>query len=248
MNSTPHTCPEIGTWRAWLDHEVELPDATAHLETCPGCRRLVDELRADASLAHRGLAGLSPLELPRPAEVAVARERMHWRRAAAHRTTNDPSRQPGLEPVPVFFSRFSTPWRVAAGGVAAALALAVVVAFTPEGSAAAAGFLAQFRSQQVQAIEITPQSQSDIIRSLNALNNLGTLQMPAAASSGSLSAAVRTESRQAQTATLEQARQAVGTLLTPDPATLPNDVSKTPSVRVTPGQDIRFTFDKNKAQ
>lgn len=247
MNSTPHTA-EIGAWRAWLDQEVELPDASAHLETCPGCRRLVDELRADASFAHGGLANLAAPELPRSAEVAVARERVHWRRVATHRKPTYPIRQPASAPVPVFFSRFSTPWRVAAGGIAAALALAVVVAFTPEGSAAAAGFLAQFRSQQVQAIEITPQSQSDIIRALNALNNLGTLQMPSAASSGGLASAARAESQQAHTATLEEAKNAVGILLTPNPATLPYGVSKTPNVRISPGQDIRFTFDKIKAQ
>src|SRR5690242_6395784 len=150
MNSTPQTCPEIGAWRAWLDREDELPEATTHLETCPGCRRLVDELRADAAFAHGGLASLAPLELPRSAEVAVARERVHWRRTATHSDHSVTARRgpAGLEPVPVFFSRFSTPWRGAAGGFAAAVALALVVAFTPEGSAAAAGLLAQFRSQQ----------------------------------------------------------------------------------------------------
>src|SRR5689334_22711 len=111
MNSTSHICPEIGAWRAWLDQEVELPDADAHLETCPGCGRLVDELRADASFAHGGLASLAPRGLPRSAEVAVARERVHWRRAAAQHKSTDSTRQPGLEAVPLFFSRFSTPWR-----------------------------------------------------------------------------------------------------------------------------------------
>ena len=51
----------------------------------------------------------------------------------------------------MFLTRISTPWRVAVGGLAAAVALSLLVAFTPEGSAAAASFLAQFRSQQVAA-------------------------------------------------------------------------------------------------
>ena len=36
-------------------------------------------------------------------------------------------------------------------------------------------FLAQFRSEQVTAIEVTPQSQTEIMRTLNALGNLGTV-------------------------------------------------------------------------
>src|SRR5579864_1616204 len=236
MTRTLETCPEIGAWRAWLDHEADLADPEGHLETCPGCRRLVDDLRTDALFARDELASLAAHELPRPAAVALARERVQWRHAATRRNSSQPTRQSTLEPVPVSFSRFSTPWRVAAGGIAAALVLAVVVAFTPEGSAAAAGFLAQFRSQQVQAIEITPQSQSDIIGALNALNHLGTVQMPAAAASGSLTGAARAEARQAQPATLEEASKAVGTLLTPNPATLPKGFSTTPTVRVSPGQ------------
>src|SRR2546421_24263 len=55
-----------------------------------------------------------------------------------------------------------------------------LVAFTPGGQAAAAGFLAQFRSQSVAAVEISPQSQTDIMRTMNALGNLGSVQMPGA--------------------------------------------------------------------
>lgn len=149
----------------------------------------------------------------------------------------------------MFFTRFSTPWRVAAGGLAAALALAVVVAFTPQGSAAAAGFLAQFRSQQVQAIEITPQSQADIMRSMTALSNLGTLQVPSAATAANPAAAVRSEAQRAHTATAAEAAQTVGfTLLMPDPKNLPSGTSQTPNIRVSPGSQVRFTFDKAKAQ
>ena len=66
----------------------------------------------------------------------------------------------------MFLSRISTPWRIAASGLAAALALSLLVAVTPEGRAVAAGFLAQFRSQQLTAIEVTPQSQSEIFKTL----------------------------------------------------------------------------------
>src|SRR5437762_7040769 len=98
------------------------------------------------------IASLAPSQIPDAAEVAVARERLEWRRRAQ---TSGARRRSVL-----------TPWRVAGGGTAAALVLACVIAFTPQGGSAAAAFLAQFRSQQVSAIEITPQSQADIARSL----------------------------------------------------------------------------------
>jgi hypothetical protein len=40
----------------------------------------------------------------------------------------------------------------------------------------------------------------------------------------------------------------VGTLLTPDPATLPAGIGTTPTIRVSQGSQVRFTFDKNKAR
>ena len=106
-----------------------------------------------------------------------------------------------------------------------------------------------FRSQQVQAIEITPESQADIVRSMNALSNVGTLQMPESARAGSPAAVARAESQQAHAATAAEAAQTVGfALLTPDPATLPLGTTSTPMIRVSPGSQVRFTFDKAKAQ
>ena len=126
----------------------------------------------------------------------------------------------------MFASRFSTPWRVGAGGLAATLVIALLVAFTPEGSAAASGFLAQFRSQQVQAIEVTPESQADITRSRKAVSNLGTVEQPSMAKQTSPAAVARAEADQSHTATAAEAAQTVGfTLLTPDPATLPNGLA-----------------------
>src|SRR6185436_18998850 len=46
-------------------------------------------------------------------------------------------------------------WRLALGGVAAALALTFALA-TPEGQAIAAGFLAQFRSQRLAVVTFDP--------------------------------------------------------------------------------------------
>ena len=46
-------------------------------------------------------------------------------------------------------------WRLALGGVAAALALTFTLA-TPEGQAVAAGFLTQFRSQRLAIVTFDP--------------------------------------------------------------------------------------------
>ncbi len=147
----------------------------------------------------------------------------------------------------MFLTRISTPWRIAASGLAAAVALSILVSVTPEGRALASGFLAQFRSQQVTAIEVSPQSQTEIMRTLNSLGNLGTVNIPGG-QNGRPEAAVRGAAAQAKTATLAEASQAIGFKLeTPDPALLPAGVDKTPRVQVMPSSQIRFTFDKAKA-
>ena len=149
----------------------------------------------------------------------------------------------------MFIRRISNPWRVAVGGLAAAVALSLLVAFTPEGSAAAASFLAQFRSQQVAAVEISPQTQTDIVKTLNALGNLGTVKTPGGLVDASRpEAAARAAGEQVKSASLAEAGQSVGfTLQTPDPATLPAGLDKAPQVRVMPASQVRFTFDKTKA-
>jgi hypothetical protein len=118
------------------------------------------------------------------------------------------------------------------------------VAFTPEGRTAAAAFLAQFRSQQVAAIEISPQSQAEILRTVNSLNNLGTVQMPSNQRGGVFG---RPDDG-GPGLTLDQATRAAGfPVQTPDPATLPQGVDRTPRIQAIPASEIRFTFDKAKA-
>jgi hypothetical protein len=249
MNTPSLTCPDIGVWRAWLDHEDdESPHLDEHLPGCPACQRLVADLREDAASVRETFALLAPIGLPSAAETAVARERLRSQRG-----------QPALislhtqEPVPMFLTRISTPWRVAVGGMAAALTLSLLVAFTPEGSAAAASFLAQFRSQQVAAVEISPQTQSDIIKTLNALGNLGTVKMPGVPG-GALDAAAKPQAvargaaEQVKTVSLAEASESVGFALdTPDPATLPPGLDKAPQVKIMPASQVRFTFEKTRA-
>jgi hypothetical protein len=257
-------CPDIGVWRAWLDHEDvtahrfaravdtgrEPPSIEDHLSDCPACRRLVAELREDASDVRDILSILAPTRLPSAAEVAVARERLDWRRASTPRLPQ-PQNIRRLEPIPMFLFRLSTPWRFAASGLAAAVLVTLLVAFTPQGGSVAAAFLSQFRSQQVTAIGITPQSQAEITRTLNALGNLGTIKGPGVNSANGApkpEAVAKNAEGQVKTVTQAEASKAVHIdLLTPDPAKLPPGVDKTPQVRVTPESQIQFTFDKKKA-
>jgi hypothetical protein len=197
------------------------------------------------------VASLAPEQLPDARAVAAARERLDWRRAQAlkRREPEDQDPETARQERRSLLARFSTPWRVASGGFAAALLLSVIVAFTPQGGSAAASFLAQFRSQQVSAIEITPQSQADIVRSMNALSNLGTVQVPGAAASGQPATVAKQVAAESRTVTPAQAAQTVGfALATPDPATLPAGLNGAPTVKVSPASQVRFTFDKARAQ
>jgi len=239
MNIPPRACPDIGTWRAWLDHEDQSPRLEAHLPGCPACQRLVADLRQDAASVREAFAVLAPIGLPSTAETAVARERLRSKRAQPVLLQPLPTQE---FRIPMLLSRFSTPWRVAASGLAAAVALSFVVAFTPQGNAASASFLSQFRSQQVTAVEVSPQSQAEITKTLNALGSLGTVKTPAGLSSNGVHSA-------SSSVSLAEAAQAVGfPLQTPDPATLPAGLDKAPQVRVMPASQVRFTFDKTKAR
>src|SRR5262245_1294298 len=168
MTTLTPTCPDLGVWRAWLDHEDNSPELSAHLESCTACINLVEELRGNASIASDAIGAVGAMRLPSPTEIAIARDRFAWRQR--QREAAEVPVSSAVAPRPLTFSeRISTPWRVAASGLAAAIVLSLGVAFTPEGRAAAAGFLAQFRSQQVAAINISPQSQAEIMGTLRAL-------------------------------------------------------------------------------
>ncbi|HEY3061106.1 MAG TPA: hypothetical protein VGL99_19245 [Chloroflexota bacterium] len=247
MNIRSTTCPDVGAWRAWLDREEHAPDLAQHLDSCAACRRHVGNLRHNAAVASDALRTVSATRLPTAAEIAIARERLAWRERqrepapVAARSAPIPQ-----EITPVLLSRISTPWRVAASGIAAALLVSLVVAFTPEGRTAAAGFLAQFRSQQVAAIEVSPQSQAEIMRTLNTLGNLGTIKSGSTTVSTARPGVLRSDAPK-QVSLAEAAQQVGFAIQTPDPATLPAGMDRTPRVEVMPAQQYSFTFDKTKA-
>lgn len=208
-------------------------------------------MNEDANDIHELLAALAPTALPTAAEIAVARERLDWRRARRERPSLPIPLRP-LEPIPMFLTHLSTTWRVAGSAVAGAVALALLVAFTPEGNSVAVAFLRQFRSQEVTAIGVTPQTQTELMKAMSQLGSLGKVETPGgtAAQANPAAAARAAETRARTDVSQAEAAQAIGLpkLMTPDPALLPAGVDKTPMIHLMPGQEMKFTFDKKKAQ
>ncbi len=200
------SCPEEGTLRAWIDGEA--PDQAqvgAHLDGCATCRDDVAALRANAEHAGGAVGLLAPVATRPPLRIVEAPPR----RAASR-------------------------WRVAAAGLAAAVALGVVVG-TSDGRIAAASFLAQFRSQTIQPITIDPSSLTGG-SPLAQLGRLGTV-------SGQNGPAPVTVASAAEASTR------VGfTVKLPAAAALPSGLPTTPVYRVIPAHELRFTFDEAKAR
>ncbi|MBI4494932.1 MAG: hypothetical protein HY690_19330 [Chloroflexi bacterium] len=129
-------------------------------------------------------------------------------------------------------------WRFALGGLAAALVLAFLVGFTPQGQTAAAQFLAQFRSQRFAPVTFDPKQTT--ASPLFQLERLGTVQGGPPNQQSTFGAEVKT---------VAEASQRVGfQVKQPDPATLPAGLARTPSIMVTPATEFRFTFDRDKAR
>jgi hypothetical protein len=127
-------------------------------------------------------------------------------------------------------------WRLALGGVAAALAVTLALA-TPEGQAAAASFLSQFRSQRLAIVTFDPNQarQTGLFR----FEQLGTVK----------NSLPNQPARPDEVANVQEAAGRAGFPVSqPDPATLPSGAAKTPKVRFSPGSETRLTFDKQKAR
>lgn len=234
------SCPDIGTWRAWLDDQEpnRASELSDHLGACPVCQDRVGDLRRGARFAATSVATLAPAAVPAAASIALARERLAAALVAspipnAHDPT--PRRQ-----LPV--TRLVARWRIAASGLAAALALTVLVG-TSDGQAAAARFLAQFRSDRIAVI---PFQTTELNNPLSQLERLGRVPGAPGAGRGNLEPA---RARRGQTvASVAEASQLVGfPVKAPDAAALPAGLSPTPRVRVLPAAEFRFTFEKAMA-
>jgi hypothetical protein len=157
---------------------------------------------------------------PIPTHVSAA--------GAVRQTPPTPIRSPQMS-IPLLWQR----WRLAFAGLAAAVALIITLA-TPEGQAAAAGFLAQFRSQRLAIVTIDPNQtrQTGLFR----LEQLGTVQN-------------RQPPRPTELASIQEAASKAGfPVLQPDPSTLPAGVARTPKIRFSPTSETRLTFDRQKTR
>ncbi|MDP8924980.1 MAG: hypothetical protein M3O34_19205 [Chloroflexota bacterium] len=261
------TCPEPGRLRAWLDGEAGR-DATPlanHVAGCPTCRALARDLTHDAAVAAQALGALDvpPID-GADTERALARlHRLAGRRDApdvvalagsadavrpilARAAVDAPipgeatAGRPGTKesrPMPIA-QRFAR-WRLALGGLAAGLALTLLVV-TPEGQAAASGFLAQFRTQRFAVVTFDSSSADRL--GLQRLERLGTLTR-----TGGAQVARGSQSGQ-EVRTIEEASRRVGfAVKQPDPAALPAGVARTPKITAAPAGETRFTFDREKA-
>src|SRR5262249_10640233 len=129
-----------GTWRAWLDREEDDRRLDAHLETCSICTHVVDELRETAAVANQALSSLGVARHPSADETALARERLAWRQRRRAAPSDVDKLAAGRRRTPAIVSRIPTPWRIAASGLAAAMALSLLGGFTDVGRTAAAAF------------------------------------------------------------------------------------------------------------
>jgi hypothetical protein len=169
-------CPDLGALRTSLD---DVPGVTPaplhdHVQGCAACLDTLAELRRNAELAAPAIAMTGPDVPPPPAALEAALARLEQRRArllasrtatsavatasdaatAGDAATAAPGDQPAAIAPPFRPRRARLGARTrAAAALVAAIVLTVLVA-TPGGRAAAAGFLAQFRSEHFQVISL----------------------------------------------------------------------------------------------
>lgn len=233
-----HTCPDLGRLRAWLDQPLSdwTPELTDHLEACPVCRATVRELREDAETAGAAIRALGPSAPPSPSTAELALRRFHRERAEAsalaRASVEGDARVSPKERRRMTVGMAFQRWRVALGGLAAALALTLLVG-TPEGQSAAAAFLAQFRGERLTIIAVDPRgSRSPMFQ----LERLGS---------------VRTDrnTRMEEVISVEEAARRTGlSVKQPDPSTVPAGLAKDPKISVQPVVEHRFTLERQKAR
>jgi hypothetical protein len=128
-----------------------------------------------------------------------------------------------------------------ARGVAAGLVAALVLAgllVTPGGRAAAAGFLAQFRSQRLAVVSLDPDQSTQVADVVNGLVQTGVFSGDVAPLSGFGEPRV--------VAGLAEASRIAGFAVPAvDPAALPGGVGRSPErVMVSQAREARITFDR----
>jgi len=249
-------CPDLGALRASIDDAPgAAPALHDHVRACPSCSGALAELQHNAELAAPAMALTAPADLPPgAAEAALARFEQRRARLANAQTvaagatatltatpapaTADPdplaARRRGRRP------RLGTRARGAAAALVAAVVLTGLVA-TPGGRAAAASFLAQFRSQRFEVLSLDPTQATQFEEVIGELVDTGVFT--GAAFGGNVYGDPRT------VADRDQASRMAGFAVPAvDPSVLPGGVGRTPErIMVIPARETAITFDRDHA-
>jgi hypothetical protein len=242
-------CPDLGALRASIDDAPGTPAPLHdHVHACAVCADTLAELQRNAELAAPAIALTAPEAAPTPAAVEAALTRFEQRRArlaavalpAPTATPAAPVPDPILLPGRRRVARLSARARGVAAGLVAALLLAGLLV-TPGGRAAAAGFLAQFRSQRFQVVSLDPAQSTQVADVVDGLVETGVFTGDVARLHGFGEPRV--------VAGLAEAGRIAGFAVPAvDPAVLPGGVERTPQrVLVSRPQEARITFDRDRA-
>ena len=249
-------CPDLGALRASIDDAPDGATATAlhdHVHACASCSDTVAELQRNAELAAPAIALTAPEAPPGAAAVEAALARFERRRArlatarAATATAAAPaSAGPDPAPAPVPLARPGRPaWlgtrgRAVAAALVATLVLTGLVA-TPDGRAAAASFLGQFRSQRLQAVPLDTGQANQVGDVLTGLVDSGVF-------TGDPHQVTGLDDPEIAADLAEAGRLAGFAVPAVDPSALPRGVERTPRrILVSRALEARITFDRDRA-
>ena len=249
-------CPDLGALRASIDDAPgAAPALHDHVRACPSCSGALAELQHNAELAAPAIALTAPADLPpAAAEAALARfEQRRARLANAQTATAGATATLTATPAPATADPDPLPARrrgrrprlgTRARGAAAALIAAVVLTglvATPGGRAAAASFLAQFRSQRFEVLSLDPTQATQFEEVIGELVDTGVFTGDAFGGN------VYGDPRAA--ADRDQASRMAGFAVPMvDPSVLPRGVGRTPErIMVIPARETAITFDRDHA-
>ena len=251
-------CPDLGALRASLD---DVPGGTPaplhnHVQGCAACLDMLAELRRNAELAAPAIAMTGPDAPLPPAAAEAALARLEQRRArllatrtatSAMATAGDAATPAAGDPPAVIappfrarLARLSARKPAAAATLVAAVVLTVLVA-TPGGRAAAAGFLAQFRSERFQVISLDSSQATQLETVISELVETGVFT----SDRGRLdSIAEPTPARDLA----EASRLAGFPVQAVGASALPRGVDASPErILVSAAQTVRIGFDRDRA-
>ena len=249
-------CPDLGALRASIDDAPDGATATAlhdHVHACASCSDTVAELQRNAELAAPAIALTAPEAPPGAAAVEAAlarferrRARLATARAATATAAATASAGPDPAPAPIPLARPGRPaWlgtrgRAVAAALVATLVLTGLVA-TPDGRAAAASFLGQFRSQRLQAVPLDAGQANQVGDVLTGLVDSGVF-------TGDPHQVTGLDDPEIAANLAEAGRLAGFAVPAVDPSALPRGVERTPSrILVSRALEARITFDRDRA-